>query len=225
MSEIQRLKTLLPTELQTRVVVVRSTDVNPALIATEKVGRDRYAIQLDLLRWEQLPEPQRDLLFWHEAARIQAGTVKTFPWELAVLGSGLTMSLIELVAQNLILFAVTLVVAGLAGNQLYQRNRGERSLREATAADQSAIALAMKFGYAFVEAYCALRDALIFLDRHAQKQTQKHKYEARLQVLAICARERQADGQKAPLNLDPIVPLRRYSAKVSGRAASELRVQ
>jgi len=222
MSEIQRLKALLPDELNTRVVIVRSTEVKQPLIATAKTGRDRYAVQIDLLRWQPLPLAQRDLLFWHEVARVQAGTVKTFPWELVVFSSGLMVSLIELVGQNLLQFSAALVVVGLAGNQLYQRNRGERSLREATTADQGAIALATKFGYTSSSAHGHLRDALDFFVRQTRQSSQKKQYEARLQVLAICAREHPLYEQKISLDFEYATQIKRRSEMMPGRAASKL---
>ncbi len=87
-SEIQRLKTLLPDELKSQVAIVRTVEVNPLLIRTEKVGKNRSAIQIDLIQWQELNVDQRNLLFWHEVARVQNQTVSRFPWETVVLVSG-----------------------------------------------------------------------------------------------------------------------------------------
>jgi hypothetical protein len=205
-SEPRRLKMLLPEEWRSRVTIARSPEVNPPLITSVTIGDDRYAIQIDLIRWQSLEEDQRNLLFWHEFARIQAGTVKTFPWEWVAFSGGLAMSLVELMSQNLLLFAGALVVVGLSGNQLYQRHRGERGLREATAADQGAIALAMQAGYSFAESDRALREALQGLARQTTKKSQKNKYQARLQVLEICARnyQRNIQAHKQPLKLNKL---------------------
>lgn len=224
MSEIQRLKALLPDKLHSKVAIVRSADIKSSLIATEKAGSDRYAVRIDLIRWEQFPQAQRDLLFWHEVARIQFGTVVSFPWELLVFSGGLGFSLIELVSQNLLLFAIALVVTGLAGNQLYQRNRGERALREATAADQGAIALATRFGYPLKTAYFALHDALNLLAQEATRSSLKHRYEARLQVLAISAREHDIYDQETPLNPSQVAASKRRNDIVASLAARELKL-
>jgi hypothetical protein len=75
MSELRRLKTLLPPELQSWVMVEGTTEVNPPLLRTEEIGRDEVEIQIDLVKWEQLALDQRNLLFWHEVARIQNDTI------------------------------------------------------------------------------------------------------------------------------------------------------
>jgi len=208
-SEIQRLKLSLPHELHKRIVIVRSTDVNPPLIVTKMLSRDRCAIQVDPIRWETLEEAHRDLLFWHEVARVQAGTVKTFSWELFAITGGLAVSLVELSAQNLVAFSIALVVVGLASNQLYQRRHGERNLREATAADQGAIALAQQFGYSYTTAYHALQEALDILIRQTKSNNQNAKYQARLQVMEICARDyhNQVQRHQVQKNQVPRQPL------------------
>jgi hypothetical protein len=75
MSELRRLKGLLPPELQSWVMVEATTEVNPPLLRTEEIGRDEVEIQIDLVKWEQLALDQRNLLFWHEVARIQNDTI------------------------------------------------------------------------------------------------------------------------------------------------------
>jgi type II secretory pathway component PulF len=75
----------------------------------------------------------------------------------------------------------------MVGYHLYQRNSGERSLREATAADKDAIALATRFGYTLSQAYISLGRALKTLIAQTPKQRLRAKYEARLQVLKLGA--------------------------------------
>ena len=55
MSELRRLKTLLPPELQSWVTVEGTTEVNPPLLRSEEIGRDEIEIQVDLARWENRP--------------------------------------------------------------------------------------------------------------------------------------------------------------------------
>lgn len=183
-TEIQRLKVLIPSKLRSQVVVARSSRARPKLITSEKLDKQRSAIAIDLIQWEQLPANQRDLLFWHEIARIQNDTVGRFPWEWSVFTAAIGMALTEVAAQNLLFLAIALVVAGLSGNQLYQRNRGERALREATTADQGAIFLALQSGYSFAEATLSLRQAIQQLGRQAVRRA-KTQYKVRLQVLEI----------------------------------------
>ncbi|MDE5102108.1 MAG: DUF3318 domain-containing protein, partial [Trichodesmium sp. St19_bin2] len=54
MSEIRRLKGLLPPELQSWVMVEKSLEVNPSLIRSEEIGKDQVEVSIDLARWEQL---------------------------------------------------------------------------------------------------------------------------------------------------------------------------
>jgi len=186
-SEFQRLKTLLPKELRGWVTVKEMPEVNPPLIKCRKVSRVRVEIQLDLIRWEQMSMQERDLLFWHEVARIQNNTVRKDTWEIAVLAIGLGGAVVEIWAQNILLLSSALLLSGMVGYHLYQRNSGERSLREATAADKDAIALATRFGYTLPQAYISLGRALKALIAQTPKQRLRAKYEARLQVLKVGA--------------------------------------
>jgi hypothetical protein len=100
MSELRRLKTLLPPELQSWVMVEGTTEVNPPLLRSEEIGRDEVEIQIDLVKWEQLALDQRNLLFWHEVARIQNDTITKDGWEMAALAIGLGGAVGELVGSR-----------------------------------------------------------------------------------------------------------------------------
>ena len=54
MSELRRLKTIMPPELQSWVSVEGTTEVNPPLIRSEEVGSDQVEIQIDLVKWDAL---------------------------------------------------------------------------------------------------------------------------------------------------------------------------
>ncbi len=195
--ELWRLSNLLPDDLRSQVVIVQSKKVDPSLITTEKVDKNQFSIQIDLIHWQQLNVDQRDLLFWHEAARIQNKTIKKFLWEMPVIGIGLSISLMEVMSQNLFSLSVALFVTGIASYQLYQRNKGERSLREATAADRLAIALAIQSGYSVEQAYSSLQDALNLLAKQTSKKSRWKKYQVRLRVLEILAAKDQKTLQQA----------------------------
>ena len=75
MSELRRLKNLLPPELQSWVTVEGTTEVNPPLVRCEEIGKDQVEIQIDLVKWDALAMDQRNLLFWHEVARVQNDTM------------------------------------------------------------------------------------------------------------------------------------------------------
>ncbi|MEB3339734.1 DUF3318 domain-containing protein [Okeania sp.] len=183
MTEIRRLKGLLPPELQSWVMVEKSIEVNPTLIRSEEIGKDQVEISIDLVRWEQLALDQRNLLFWHEVARIQNDTIPRDGWEMAALAIGLGGAVGELWVQDGLLLVLALALCGISGFRLYQRNNGERNLKEAIEADDKAIALATRFGYSLPNAYKSLGSALKTLIEETPKKRQRAKYEARLQAL------------------------------------------
>lgn len=183
MSELRRLKTLLPPELQSWVMVEGTTEVNPPLLRSEEIGRDEVEIQIDLVKWEQLALDQRNLLFWHEVARVQNDTISKDGWEMAALAIGLGGAVGELWVQDGLLLLLALGLCGISGYRLYQKNNGQKTLKEATEADEKAIALATRFGYSVPNAYKSLGSALKTLIESTPGRRQRVKYEARLQAL------------------------------------------
>ena len=183
MSEIRRLKNILPPELQSWVTVEKTIEVNPTLIRSEEIGKDQVEIQIDLIRWEQLAMDQRNLLFWHEVARIQNDTIPRDGWEMAALAIGLGGAVGELWVQDGLLLILALSLCGVSGWRLFQKNNGEKSLKEAVDADEKALALATRFGYTLPNAYKSLGSALKTLIEQTSKKQQRAKYEARLQAL------------------------------------------
>lgn len=197
MSELRRLKTLLPPELQSWVTVEGTTEVNPSLIRSEEIGKDQVEIQIDLVKWDQLALDQRNLLFWHEVARIQNDTIARDGWEMAALAIGLGGAVGELWVQDGLLLLLALALCGVSGWRLYQKNNGERNLKEATEADEKAIALATRFGYSLPNAYKSLGSALKTLVEQSPKRGQRNKYEARLQALRRSAAKAKSKVQGA----------------------------
>lgn len=192
MSELRRLKALLPPELQSWVMVEGATTVNPPLITAEEIGKDQVEIQIDLIRWEQLAIDQRNLLFWHEVARIQNDTIPKDGWEMAALAIGLGGAVGELWVQDGLLLLLALGLCGVAGYRLFQKNNNERTVREAIDADEKAIALATRFGYSLPNAYKSLGSALKALIDQTPKKRQRGKYEARLEALKRSAAKAKA---------------------------------
>ncbi len=183
MSELRRLKTLLPPELQSWVSVEGTTEVNPPLVRCEEIGKDQVEIQIDLVKWEQLALDQRNLLFWHEVARIQNDTIPREGWEMAALAIGLGGAVGELWVQDGLLLLLALVLCGVSGYRLYQKNNSERNFKEVAEADEKAIALATRFGYSLPNAYKSLGSALKTLIEITPNKRQRSKYETRLQAL------------------------------------------
>lgn len=194
-SELRRLRTLLPPELQSWVTIERTTAVNPPLITCEEIGKDQVEIQVDLVRWDQLARDQRNLLFWHEVARIQNDTIPKDGWEMAALAVGLGGAVGELWVQDGILLLLALALSGVAGYRLYQRNSSDRSLKEAIEADEKAIAIATRFNYKLPTAYKSLGSALKALIDQTPGKRARVRYEARLQALKQSAARAKARSQ------------------------------
>jgi hypothetical protein len=144
------------------------------------------------VKWEQLALDQRNLLFWHEVARIQNDTIPKEGWEMAALAIGLGGAVGELWVQDGLLLLLALVLCGVSGYRLYQKNNGEKNLQAATEADEKAIALATRFGYTLPNAYKSLGSALKTLIEITPGRRQRLKYEARLSALKKSAAKAKA---------------------------------
>ena len=97
MSELQRLKSLLPPENESWVFVEAAAAIDPPLITLEEIGRDEVEIQIDLDEWDNFAIDHRNLLFWHEVGKIQNDTIPRDGWEMAALAIGLGGALKELI--------------------------------------------------------------------------------------------------------------------------------
>jgi len=183
LSELRRLKTLLPPELKSWVSVEATTSVNPPLITSEEIGKDQVEVQIDLVKWDALALDQRNLLFWHEVARIQNDTIPKDGWEMAALAIGLGGAVGELWVQDGLLLLLALALCGVSGYRLYQRNNNDKLIKESFDADEKAIALATRFGYTLPNAYKSLGSALKVLIEQSPKKRQRKKYESRLEAL------------------------------------------
>jgi hypothetical protein len=192
MSELRRLRNLLPPELQSWVSVEGTTEVNPPLITTEEIGRDQVEVLIDLVKWDQLAIDQRNLLFWHEVARIQNDTIPKDGWEMAALAIGLGGAVGELWVQDGLLLLLALGLCGVSGYRLYIKNNGQKQLQEAIDADEKAIALATRFNYTLPNAYKSLGSALKTLIEQSPSKRQRAKYESRLQALKRSANKAKA---------------------------------
>jgi hypothetical protein len=203
-SELRRLKTLLPPELQSWVMIEGTTEVNPPLIRCEELGRDEVEIQIDLAKWENLALDQRNLLLWHEVARIQNDTIPREGWEMAALAIGLGGAVGELWVQDGLLLLLALTLCGVSGYRLWQKNNSEKFIRESLEADEKAIQLAQRFGYSLPNAYKSLGSALKTLIEMTPNKRQKKRYEERLQALRRSATKAKAKMQAEQENRPPI---------------------
>lgn len=198
MNELRRLKTLLPPELQSWVMIEGSTEINPPLVRSEELGKDEVEIQIDLGKWENLAIDQRNLLFWHEVARIQNDTIPKEGWEMAALAIGLGGAVGELWVQDGLLLLLALSLCGISGYRLWQKNNGEKTMKDAIEADEKAIQLATRFGYTLPNAYKSLGSAFKTLIEQTANRGERKKYDTRLQALRRSAAKAKQRMQKQP---------------------------
>ena len=203
-NELRRLKTLLPPELQSWVIVEGSTEVNPTLIRCEELGKDEIEIQIDLPKWDDLAIDQRNLLFWHEVAKIQNDTIPREGWEMAALAIGLGGAVGELWVQDGLLLFLALTLCGISGYRLWQKNSSDKNIQTEIEADEKAIALATRFGYSLPNAYKSLGSALKTLIEQTPNRRNRRQFEERLQFLRKSAAKAksQMDDQVDPLRSD-----------------------
>ena len=183
MSELQRLKSLLPPENESWVFVEAAAAIDPPLITLEEIGRDEVEIQIDLDKWENFAIDHRNLLFWHEVGKIQNDTIPRDGWEMAALAIGLGGAIGELWVQDGLLLLLALGLSSFAGYRLYLKNNSEKKLQDAIFADERAIDLACRFGYSIPNAYKSLGGALKELIEKTRKKKKRSFYENRLDAL------------------------------------------
>ena len=193
MSELQRLKGLLPPEMQSWVFVEAAAAADPPLVSLEEIGRDEVEIQVDLEKWDALALDHRNLLFWHEVGRIQNDAIPRDGWEMAALAIGLGGAIGELWVQDGLLLVLAMGLSGFAGYRLYLKNNSEKRLQDAIAADERAINLATRFGYTLPNAYKSLGGALKERIEQTRKKRQGSFFEDRLEALRKSAGRARAE--------------------------------
>jgi len=193
MSELQRLKSLLPPENQSWVFVEAAAAIDPPLITLEEIGRDEVEIQIDLDEWDNFAIDHRNLLFWHEVGKIQNDTIPRDGWEMAALAIGLGGAIGELWVQDGLLLLLALGLSSFAGYRLYLKNNSEKKLQDAIYADERAIDLACRFGYSVPNAYKSLGGALKELIDKTRKKKKRSFFEDRLDALRKSAEKARSE--------------------------------
>ena len=193
MSELQRLKSLLPPENQSWVFVEAAAAIDPPLITLEEIGRDEVEIQIDLDEWDNFAIDHRNLLFWHEVGKIQNDTIPRDGWEMAALAIGLGGAIGELWVQDGLLLLLALGLSSFAGYRLYLKNNSEKKLQDAIYADERAIDLACRFGYSIPNAYKSLGGALKELIDKTRKKKKRSFFEDRLDALRKSAEKARSE--------------------------------
>ena len=193
MSELQRLKSLLPPENESWVFVEAAAAIDPPLITLEEIGRDEVEIQIDLDEWDNLAIDHTNLLFWHEVGKIQNDTIPRDGWEMAALAIGLGGAIGELWVQDGLLLLLALGLSSFAGYRLYLKNNSEKKLQDAIYADERAIDLACRFGYSIPNAYKSLGGALKELIEKTRKKKKRSFFEDRLDALRKSAEKARSE--------------------------------
>jgi len=193
MSELQRLKSLLPPENESWVFVEAAAAIDPPLITLEEIGRDEVEIQIDLDEWDNFAIDHRNLLFWHEVGKIQNDTIPRDGWEMAALAIGLGGAIGELWVQDGLLLLLALGLSSFAGYRLYLKNNSEKKLQDAIYADERAIDLACRFGYSIPNAYKSLGGALKELIEKTRKKKKRTIFEDRLDALRKSAEKARSE--------------------------------
>jgi hypothetical protein len=193
MSELQRLKSLLPPENESWVFVEAAAAIDPPLITLEEIGRDEVEIQIDLDEWDNFAIDHRNLLFWHEVGKIQNDAIPRDGWEMAALAIGLGGAIGELWVQDGLLLLLALGLSSFAGYRLYLKNNSEKKLQDAIFADERAIDLACRFGYSIPNAYKSLGGALKELIEKTRKKKKRSFFEDRLEALRKSAEKARSE--------------------------------
>ena len=193
MSELQRLKSLLPPENESWVFVEAAAAIDPPLITLEEIGRDEVEIQVDLDQWDNFAIDHRNLLFWHEVGKIQNDAIPRDGWEMAALAIGLGGAIGELWVQDGLLLLLALGLSSFAGYRLYIKNNSEKKLQDAIYADDRAIDLACRFGYSIPNAYKSLGGALKELIEKTRRKKKRSFYEDRLDALRKSAEKARSE--------------------------------
>ncbi|ABM72106.1 conserved hypothetical protein [Prochlorococcus marinus str. MIT 9515] len=193
MSELQRLKSLLPPENESWVFIEAAAAIDPPLITLEEIGRDEVEIQIDLEEWDNYAIDHRNLLFWHEVGKIQNDAIPRDGWEMAALAIGLGGAIGELWVQDGLLLLLALGLSGFAGYRLYIKNNSEKKLQDAIFADERAIDLACRFGYSVPNAYKSLGGALKELIEKTRKKKKRSFFEDRLEALRKSAEKARSE--------------------------------
>ncbi|MDC3118601.1 DUF3318 domain-containing protein [Prochlorococcus sp. AH-716-K03] len=193
MSELQRLKSLLPPENESWVFIEAAAAIDPPLITLEEIGRDEVEIQIDLEEWDNYAIDHRNLLFWHEVGKIQNDAIPRDGWEMAALAIGLGGAIGELWVQDGLLLLLALGLSGFAGYRLYIKNNSEKKLQDAIFADERAIDLACRFGYSIPNAYKSLGGALKELIEKTRKKKKRGIFEDRLEALRKSAEKARSE--------------------------------
>ncbi|MBD0335011.1 MAG: DUF3318 domain-containing protein [Cyanobacteria bacterium Co-bin13] len=162
-AEINRLRDLMPAtgRMKTRLML---NDSQPNLIRAEvpRPWNQTHPVTLNLGLWQQLTEPQRDLLFLRTVCWVTAVNLLRPDWYQGLAVTGALGTVFELSQGDAVGVLTAAGLATLAGVQLWRTSRG---VRVETAADEKAVEVAQRRGYTATEAAQALLTAIEMVPR------------------------------------------------------------
>lgn len=157
-SEISRLMELMPASGRMYCKIVSNPQQAQAIVARlPRPGQEARPISINFDQWQQIPQPQRDLLLLQNVSWLTA-----IRWFQPSLYEGLTLAgaaltsveLLQVNAAGIITFGS---LTALAAAQVWRKNRSQDAV---LAADEKAVVIAQRRGYAKPEAVIALTNAI-----------------------------------------------------------------
>lgn len=157
-AEINRLRELMPAtgRMKTRLQL---NDAQPRLIgaAVPRPWQTTYPITLNLRLWEQLTQPQRDLLFLQTLCWVITVNLVKPDWYQGLAAVGLLGGLFELSRGDALGLVAAAGLTTFAGLRIWRTHQG---IQADIAADEKAVQIAQRRGYTQAEAAQALLTAL-----------------------------------------------------------------
>lgn len=157
-AEINRLRELMPASARMKTKLTlndRQMDVIQAEFPVP--WRQTHAVSMNLHLWQQLDQPERDLLFLHTVCWVTLANVLKPSWYQAMAGAGLVGGALELVQGDAIGVIAAGGVTALAAWQIW---RGVKGPAMDIAADDKAVQVAQRRGYSQTDAATALIRAI-----------------------------------------------------------------
>jgi hypothetical protein len=162
-AEINRLRELMPASgrMKTRLML---SETQPSLITADvpRPWNQTHPVTLNLALWQELTEPQRDLLFLRTVCWVTAVNLLKPNWYQGLAAVGAFGTLFELSQGDAVGVLVAGGLAALAGVRLWRTSRG---VSVEIAADEKAVEVAQRRGYSQAEAAQALLGALEAMPR------------------------------------------------------------
>ncbi len=190
--EVARLLDLLPASWRMETQVSPRAEQPAAIASTPLWPWQRTCrVSLNFKKWVQLAPVERELLFLREVAwRQQARWLQVGPLQ-GLLAFGALVAMVEGTQVDLTGMAGGVLLALVAGNQLWRR---QRSVEMEFAADREAIAVARKRGYTETAAAQALLSALEAAWRLEGRRGPSFTEATRMQALRV-----QLGGETPPI--------------------------